>query len=114
MSGIPEDQQLVADALRGGRGIDQRVIAETGLRIVATLLRKNADYGSSAWKPPVMAPHLNPGDAMLCRMSDKVARISQLSNGSPEVAESLDDSVGDLGGYSILWLAFKAMSATPF
>lgn len=103
----PDDQSLVALALRGARGIEQQCIAETGIQIVALLLRKNADYGSSAWKPPALAPQLNPGDAMLCRMSDKVARIAQLTTNAAQVSESLDDSMGDLSGYGILWLAYR-------
>lgn len=102
------DADLISLALRDQRGEDQAIIAKSGVATVALLLRKNADYGSSAWKAPALAPHLNPGDAMLCRMSDKVARIGTLSAGeTPEVAESLEDSVRDLAGYCLLWLAFR-------
>jgi hypothetical protein len=104
--------ELLGMALRAERGPDQQSIARLGVSITSLLLRKNADYGSSAWKPPALAPHLQPGDAMLCRMSDKVARIATLSGGaSAEVAESLEDSVRDLAGYCLLWLAFKEKEA---
>ena len=117
MSGMEDkqkEQTLVAEALRGSRGDDQKTIASEGLAVVALLLQKNTDYGSSAWKPPAMAPHLKPGDAMLCRMSDKVARIATLSGGaSAEVAESMEDTVRDLAGYCLLWLAFQERAKTP-
>jgi len=101
------------DALTGKRGEDQRRIAETGLSWLGTLLHKNADYGSSAWKPPVLKPEMNSGDAILVRMSDKIERLSKLaapsSNGKstkPEVAdERYEDTISDLGSYCLLWLA---------
>ena len=100
-------QDLIRQALSGTRGDEQKKIAEVGVALVAKLLRKNHDYGSSALSPPLMAPHIKTRDALLCRMSDKVARIHSLASKSAEVEESLDDSVGDLGGYSILWFCVE-------
>lgn len=92
-------------ALKGDRGEDQQRIAEAGVSIIDTLLRKNHDYGNSAWTPPVLAPGVDIRSAIFCRMSDKVQRIAQLQkSGKAEVAESLDDSVRDLVGYGILWI----------
>ncbi|MCA9265372.1 MAG: DUF1599 domain-containing protein [Planctomycetales bacterium] len=93
-------------ALGGTFGEDQQRIASVGIQWLSTLLRKNRDYGSSAWKAPVLAPQLAPGDAILCRMSDKVERIARLLQGeSPSVSESLEDTMCDLGAYALLWLA---------
>lgn len=94
----------VSAAWRGERGANQRRIAEKALEFIDLLLRKNADYGCSAWKRPVLAPHMDVGDAIFARMSDKVERIAQLSSREGEVAESLDDTVRDLGAYCLLWL----------
>ena len=99
------DQELIANALRGGATEDQKRIAETGIKWLATLLRKNNDYGSSAWQPPVLAPQLGCGSAILVRMSDKVQRIATLSTKGAQVAESLEDTVSDLGSYCLLWLS---------
>lgn len=97
-------QERIREALNG-QNTDQQRIAEQGLELVALLLRKNADYGSSAWNPPTLKPTLSVGDAILVRMSDKVARIATLAIKEAEVAESLEDTIRDLGGYAILWLA---------
>lgn len=101
------DRQVMNEALLGRRGKDQERIAREGLAWVALLLRKNADYGSSAWQPPVLAPECDPDTAMRVRMSDKVARIqSLLAKDTAEVAEeSIRDTMRDLGAYCLLWLA---------
>jgi hypothetical protein len=116
------DVTLLRKALDGERGDDQKRIADIGLKVVATLLRKNRDYGGSAHKRPVLVPTLAPRQAILVRMSDKVHRIitllgaadasrsphglseSSIASGPPEVQESLEDSFTDLIGYSMLWL----------
>lgn len=84
---------------------DQKRIAEVGLDFIATLLMKNADYGSSAWNPPLLKPTLDPGDAILVRMSDKAARIASLATKDAQVKETLEDTIKDLGAYSLLWLS---------
>lgn len=85
---------------------DQQRIAAAGIVLVATLLRKNADYGGSAWAAPILKPDMQPGDALLARMSDKVQRISRLTQHDAEVAtESLADAINDLTGYGLLWLS---------
>lgn len=97
-------QQRIQQALVSSNE-DQRRIAQVGLEFVATLLAKNADYGSSVWNAPVLKPTLDTGDAILVRMSDKVARIASLSVKDAEVSESLEDTIKDLGAYALLWLA---------
>jgi hypothetical protein len=73
--------------------------------LISTLLRKNTDYGSSAFDPPLLAPNISGRDGILTRMSDKVKRIAQLrKTGTAQVAESLEDSIRDLAGYCILYL----------
>jgi len=99
-----EDKELLRIALNGDRGPDQQRIAEIGLDLVATLLRKNNDYGSSAWSNPFLIPYMNPKDGILCRASDKVARIASLALRPAEVKESLRDTIKDLAGYCLLWL----------
>lgn len=96
-------QETVRQALNSDNP-DQRRIAEAGLEFTALLLKKNADYGSSVWKPPLLKPTLDNGDAILVRMSDKVSRIAQLASNHAQVAESLEDTIRDLGAYCLLWL----------
>ena len=101
-----EDFNIITDAALGHLGADQEFIAIEGLRVVKLLLQKNRDYGSSAWQPPFLCPSVPVGEALLVRMSDKVRRISQLTQASPQVAtESLEDSIRDLAGYCLLYLA---------
>lgn len=99
------DQEVVRSALNG-QCDSQKRIAQEGLALTAMLLKKNSDYGSSAWNPPALNPSLSPGDAILVRMSDKVARISNLNRPgvSPQVQESIEDTIKDLAGYCLLWL----------
>lgn len=97
---------IIAEALSGARGPDQKRIALRGLLWIETVLSKNSDYGSSVWKRPVLSPRADVSEAIFVRMSDKVERIKQLrASGQAEVAESLEDTVADLGAYCLLWLA---------
>jgi len=89
---------------------DQVRIATVGLEVVDLLLRKNTDYGGSAYQRPILAPHLDPMTAMECRMSDKIARLITLCEkprGAELVDETLEDTYRDLIGYMILYIAFK-------
>lgn len=98
---------LIHDALSGSRGDDQRRIAEVGTQWVETLLKKNHDYGSSAWTQPVLAPDCDIESAIRVRMSDKIQRLQRLLAGghTQEVDESLHETISDLGGYCLLYLA---------
>lgn len=67
------------------------------------LLAKNKNYGNSAFCPPILLPHLKPEEALLVRMSDKVARLTSLASGEKDrVGESLSDTLYDLAGYCVL------------
>lgn len=101
-----EDFTPITDAAMGENGAYQERIAIEGLRMVRLLLQKNCDYGSSVWDSPLLCPTLSPGTAILVRMSDKVKRIEQLSKSPAQVtSESLEDSIRDLAGYCLLFLA---------
>lgn len=96
----------LSEALAGRRGHDQQRLATVGLEWIDVMLRKHMDYGSSAWKVPILAPDLKPGEAIRVRMSDKIERILSLLTKDPEVVgESIRDTVQDLGVYCLLWLA---------
>lgn len=97
---------IIHDAIQGHRGPDQQRIANEALAWTELLLRKNADYGSSAWIAPILAQHCEPGTAILVRMSDKIQRLASLaSHKDAHVhAESFDDTVRDLGAYCLLYL----------
>jgi hypothetical protein len=95
----------IRQAAAGQMGDDAKNIVTTGLDILDTLLRKNHDYGGSAWKTPVLAPGLTPREAIQCRMSDKIERLQKLLAGNNAmVQESIEDSMRDLAGYAVLWL----------
>lgn len=99
--------ELLGKALRGDRGSDQVRIAEIGVELIETLLRKNKDYGCSVWKDPQLAPSCSAAEGIFVRMTDKVERIAQLraSGEQSEVQESLEDTIKDLAGYCLLYLA---------
>ena len=89
------------------------ILADIGCENLATLLRKNADYGSSGLGEPVLVPGMEPRKALLVRMSDKIARIQTLQHKGPEVAESLEDTMLDLANYCLLWVAADRLAAGP-
>jgi len=98
------DLDRIRQAMNGDHGPDQQRIAECGLELTALLLRKNADYGGSAWQAPLLAPGMTPREAIQCRMSDKIQRLQKLFSGAKsEVDEAVEDTVLDLSGYGILW-----------
>ena len=99
------DLDLVRSALSGSIGPSQQRIAQVGLDWIATLIKKNTDYGDSAWTEPVLAPNLPPKQAILVRMSDKINRLKALSQKEALVAESYNDTMKDLGAYALLYLA---------
>jgi hypothetical protein len=106
-SKIKDDSlRTLLDALTGTRGAGQERIARVALEWTCLLLKKNADYGSSAWKRPVIAPECSEDAAIRVRMSDKIERLHRLiETGRGEVAESIEDTIRDLGAYCLLWLA---------
>lgn len=104
---IEVKHSMIPSALAGDRGEDQKRIAEVGLAWVEQLLKKNQDYGSTVWNTPVLAPECDAGVAIRVRMSDKISRIHNLMSkeGTPEINESIEDSIADLGAYCLLLLA---------
>ena len=76
-----------------------------------TLIKKNDAYGNSASKSLVFCPNIGTNEAILVRMSDKVSRISNLlTNNVGDNGESLNDSILDLAGYCVLYLANNSKS----
>lgn len=98
---------LIREAANGQYGDDQKRIADVGIGWVETLLKKNSDYGSSAWQVPVLAPECDAGVAIRVRMSDKVSRLNRLLSGNEQQVkdESIDDTIRDLGAYCLLYLS---------
>lgn len=100
------DMKRIERAMRNEYGPDQQAIADTGVKIVDLLLRKNTDYGGSAWQSPVLCPEMPADVAMLVRASDKIARLQRLRSVKGEVPESFVDSCADLAGYMVLLVAW--------
>lgn len=103
---------MIEAALMGDRGPTQQLIATTAVDGVAAVLQKNSDYGSSVFHSPMLCPQMSAPEALLVRMSDKAARLANLvqSPSSAQVAESLDDTVLDLGNYCLLWLVARRLA----
>jgi len=74
-----------------------------------TLLAKNRDYGNSALEVPLLLPNSSVETAVKVRTSDKIKRLQRLLGGSEQQVknESIDDTIGDLAGYCILWLIIR-------
>lgn len=70
------------------------------------LIKKNSDYGSSVFSNPLFTK-ASVEDAILIRMGDKVKRLNQLKDKTGKVEETFNDTVRDLAGYCILYLALK-------
>ena len=102
----------ITEALAGSRGPSQQAIAQTGLDLVDLLLRKNSDYGSAVFDPPILAPHITAEQAINTRLSDKFSRLANLrqrfdvagADEWAEVDESITDTIRDVAGYCILLL----------
>lgn len=91
-------------ALAGKRGKHQQLIAEAVAREWGELLlRKNHDYGSAIFAPPVLAPDIPASLAIQVRLSDKLSRIKNLLDNPAEVnEESIDGSMLDYVAYRLL------------
>lgn len=77
-----------------------------------TLLRKNSDYGSSVFNPPVLNTSLSAESAIHVRLSDKFARLSNLLSSQKEAAnESIEDTFLDIAGYCVLELVRRKLAA---
>lgn len=110
----PTAAELVSQAYNGKRGEYQRAIAVAGLELIALLLRKNQDYGSSVFDPPILLPEVSANLAIRVRMSDKLKRINQLASNPALVAgESLNDSLDDVIGYRIIEKAKEVLDRKP-
>lgn len=79
------------------------------------LIRKNKDYGSAAMRVSPLTPELNSATAILVRMGDKIRRLQNLAATRQTwvSAESFDDTVRDLAGYCILYLAAPKPGQKP-
>lgn len=70
------------------------------------LIRKNKDYGNSAFTAPILAPDVSVSQALCVRLSDKINRMRNLLKGAEDhVGEPLVDTVKDTIGYLVLLLA---------
>jgi hypothetical protein len=103
---VLEKLAAIEEALSGKHGPGQESIAREVVHWGDLLLRKNRDYGDSAWQRPLLAPDCDPGVAIRVRMSDKLNRLISLLSRPAEVSdESIDDTLRDLGAYCLLELA---------
>lgn len=88
--------------------VDAEKIADVLKRIKSILIRKNDNYGNSALTQPQLAPKISVTDALLVRLSDKLNRLENIyeKKTKDKVGESLQDTLHDIMGYTILlWIA---------
>jgi hypothetical protein len=90
-------------------------IRETFDRCVGIATKKNADYGGESspfanFERSVMVG-VSPERAILVRLTDKIARISNLLDRPAVVAnESIGDSIDDAINYLAILAAYRALS----
>ncbi|MDO4583944.1 MAG: nucleotide modification associated domain-containing protein [Planctomycetia bacterium] len=100
--------QALGNMAKNGRGIRQDSLANLCDKLKTTVLNKNRNYGNSAFRTPLLASNVSPQEALLVRLSDKIARLETLLRGEPDrVQEPLEDTIFDIAGYCILLLAEK-------
>ena len=98
--------ERIGSAADGANGKDQQILARGALEWVELLLNKNADYGSSAWDAPILAPECDAATAIRVRLSDKINRLMHLLEPRAKARvldESIADTVRDAGVYCLLW-----------
>ena len=81
-----------------------KAIQEQCDALKTVLVRKNTDYGASAFNRPALAPDVKPTTAILVRMSDKISRLNNLQGADKPNCEAIEDTILDLAGYAILLL----------
>lgn len=107
------NQAALGNMEKNDRGIRQDSLAELCDKLKTTLLNKNRNYGNSAFRTPLLASNVSPQEALLVRLSDKIARLETLLRGEPDrVQEPLEDTIFDIAGYCILLLIERAQKTT--
>lgn len=91
----------------------RKAIEDTVDDLKKTLITKNVEYGQSAFRIPPFTPNMSNESAILVRMGDKVERLQSLAKRCVNLDrveyESFDDTVLDLGGYCVLYMALKKL-----
>ncbi|MBQ2622329.1 MAG: DUF1599 domain-containing protein [Thermoguttaceae bacterium] len=99
--------------LKPVKGTDPQTIAIEGVfnYLFDLILRKNYDYGSNVFSPPVLNPTSTAESAILTRLSDKFARLQNILRRDSMVAdETLEDTIADIAGYCILFLSNRRLN----
>lgn len=109
---IPQSESEVIASLEAqppptGMNADQQAIWKIYEKHKIKSLKKNLAYGSSVFKAGALTPELPVDAAIRVRMSDKIARLTNLlADPSKNMIadESIDDTIGDLATYAFLLL----------
>lgn len=105
-------QCLLMRASNGARCVTVSQLQGCLADIIDLVVRKNRDYGNSAFNIPALVPWLPQSAAILVRLSDKISRVKNLWGkesatldspmGVP--SETLFDTLSDMVGYlMLLW-----------
>lgn len=112
MIGVYESDIEMLRQAAASKDFRQYRIAQEAVNLGRLLLLKNADYGDSAAMEPYLCPGMLPSAAIRVRMSDKIQRLrSLLGSGKAMTDESVTDTVRDLAGYCVLFLASEGTDA---
>ena len=94
-------------------GIDKRprdAIERICFQLKELLLKKNADYGSAAFRTPYLNPNGTAEEAILTRLSDKYERLHNVLAKNAQVAELPEETIIDIAGYCVLFLANRELN----
>lgn len=86
------------------------VIERICFQLKELLLKKNADYGSAAFRTPYLNPNGTAEEAILTRLSDKYERLHNVLAKDAQVKELPEETIIDIAGYCVLFLANRELN----
>lgn len=99
---IEDGMASIVEALRGDDE-HQAAIAQTGIQVIAMLLKKNRQYGSAVFRRKGYFSRAGAEEGIRMRMDDKLGRIISRQGDDDEDPEL------DLLGYLVLLFAAKGL-----
>ncbi len=85
------------------------MIEEECRAIGLLLISKNKDYNNTALAPVPLLSKLDAEERLKVRIDDKLTRLIHLLDKETPNFESIEDNIGDLNGYLILWRVLRKL-----